>query len=142
MRVVIVIPTYNEADNLIELLSRIQELDVKDLTVLIVDDNSPDGTGQIADLWAERHPDRLQVIKRERKLGLASAYVTGFRRALTAMGADIVMQMDADLSHDPDVIPTFLARVKDAADLVIGSRYAPGGQVDHSWDLGRRLLSR
>ncbi len=139
MKIVVVIPTYNEADNVVELLSRIQSLGINGLTVLIVDDNSPDGTGQIADCWAEKHPGWLHVIHREGKTGLASAYVTGFRRALD-MDAEAVMQMDADLSHDPHTIPAFLAAIQ-SADLVIGSRYVTGGQIDESWGLSRRLLS-
>ena len=135
----VVVPTYNEADNLVELLTQIHALGINGLMVLIVDDNSPDGTGQIADCWAEKHPGKLHVIHRERKLGLASAYVTGFRQALDR-GAEAVMQMDADLSHDPRAIPAFLAAVE-RADLVIGSRYVAGGQIDDSWGLSRRLLS-
>jgi dolichol-phosphate mannosyltransferase len=139
MKTVVVIPTYNEVDNLVELLSQIQSLGIDDLAVLVVDDNSPDGTGQIADCWAEKHPGWLHVIHREGKLGLASAYVTGFRRALD-MGAEAVMQMDADLSHDSHAIPSFLMAIQ-SADLVIGSRYVAGGQIDESWGLSRRLLS-
>lgn len=139
MKTVIVVPTYNEADNLIELLSWIREQGIEELTVLIVDDNSPDGTWQIAERWAGQHPGQMQVIRREKKLGLASAYVTGFHRAL-ALSPEVVIQMDADLSHDPGVIPAFLTAIEDA-DLVIGSRYVPGGKVDESWDLSRRLLS-
>ena len=139
MQTVVVIPTYNEADNLVELLSQIQALGIDDLAVLIVDDSSPDGTGRIADHWAEKCPERLHVIHREGKHGLASAYVTGFHQALD-MGAEFVMQMDADLSHDPHAIPAFLAAIE-RADLVIGSRYVAGGQIDEAWGLSRRLLS-
>jgi len=139
VKTVVVVPTYNEAGNLAELLSQIQVLGVSGLTVLIVDDNSPDGTGQVADHWAEKHPGWLHVIHRKGKLGLASAYVTGFRQALD-MGAEAVMQMDADLSHDPHAIPVFLEAIE-RADLVIGSRYIPRGQLDSSWSLSRRLLS-
>jgi len=139
MQTVVVVPTYNEADNLVELLSQIQALGINDLAVLVVDDNSPDGTRQIADRWAEKEPGWLHVIHRKGKLGLASAYVTGFRQALD-MGAEFVMQMDADLSHDPHAIPAFLAAIE-RADLVIGSRYVSGGQIDESWGPSRRLLS-
>lgn len=139
MKTVVVIPTYNEAGNLAELLSQIQALGISGLTVLIVDDNSSDGTGQIADHWAEKHPGWLHVIHREGKLGLASAYVNGFQQALD-MGAEAVIQMDADLSHDPRAIPVFLEAIE-RADLVIGSRYVTGGQIDSSWSLSRRLLS-
>lgn len=139
VKTVVVIPTYNEAGNLAELLSQIQALGVSGLTVLIVDDNSPDGTGQIAEQWAEKHPGWLHVMHRKGKLGLASAYVTGFHQAL-GMGAEAVIQMDADLSHDPHAIPVFLEAIE-RADLVIGSRYIPGGQIDSSWSLSRRLLS-
>lgn len=139
VKTVVVIPTYNEAGNLAELLSQIHSLGVKGLIVLVVDDDSPDGTGQLADRWAEGHPGWLHVIHREGKLGLASAYTTGFRHVLES-DAEFVVQMDADLSHDPLAIPAFLTAIQNA-DLVIGSRYVAGGQIDSAWGLGRRLLS-
>jgi dolichol-phosphate mannosyltransferase len=139
MRVLIIIPTYNERDNIETLVSQIHEaLPVAD--VLIVDDNSPDGTGQLADSLSDKDP-RLKVLHREGKLGLGTAYLAGFRHALEA-GYDYVFEMDADFSHDPCYLPALLAAVsdEDGADLVIGSRRIPGGGTEN-WGLGRQLLS-
>ncbi|MEA9986147.1 polyprenol monophosphomannose synthase [Subtercola sp. RTI3] len=140
-RVVVVVPTFNERENLPNLISRLKALDVAGLEVLVVDDNSPDGTGQLADEYAAE-PDRfVSVLHRTTKDGLGRAYVAGITRALEA-GADTVIQMDADLSHPPEVIPAMIARLQgsDAA-LVIGSRYVPGGSVDAAWAWSRKTLS-
>ncbi len=107
--------------------------------MLVVDDNSPDGTGEIADRLAAEL-DWVDVLHRERKEGLGPAYIAGFRRAL-ADGADIVMEMDCDFSHDPADVPRLLAAVADGADLALGSRYVPGGGVGN-WGLIRRFVSR
>ncbi len=137
MQTLIVIPTYNERDNIERLVEAILALR-PDVEVLIVDDGSPDGTGEIAEALKERH-SRVHVIHRPCKLGLGTAYLTGFKWAL-ASGFDYVMTMDADFSHHPRHIPRFLAEAQ-THDLVIGSRYiAGGGTLDCS--LGRRLLSR
>lgn len=147
MRVLIIIPTYNERDNIGPLLAQIHEaLPIAD--VLVVDDNSPDGTGQLADELAKKDP-RLKVLHREGKLGLGTAYLTGFRYALDA-GYDFVFEMDADFSHDPCYLPALLAAASEGADgkggpdsgadLVIGSRRIPGGGTEN-WGLGRQLLS-
>ena len=134
----VVLPTYNEAGNIPLLISRLLELPGP-LTVLVVDDASPDGTGLIADRLAAEHPGRVRVIHRAGKLGLGTAYLTGFRRAFE-LGAEGILTMDADFSHDPQYIPALLARSL-TADLVIGSRYvAHGGAVDSP--LVRRLVSR
>lgn len=138
-RLVIVIPTYNEAENLEKLLSALFTLPVDDLGVLVVDDASPDGTGDIADALAARSPGRLQVMHRSGKLGLGTAYISGFRQALS-QGADAVGQMDADFSHDPQKIPFLLDALR-SADVVIGSRYVPGGSLDERWPLWRKGLS-
>jgi dolichol-phosphate mannosyltransferase len=114
-------------------------LGVDGLEILIVDDNSPDGTGKVADELVELYPDRLHVIHRPEKMGLGTAYVEGFRYALEE-GADYVVQMDADFSHSPSYIPQFLERMKDY-DVVVGSRYVEGGMLDERWGWGRRLLS-
>ena len=134
MNVTIVLPTYNEAVNLQLLLPALLQLPVN---VCIVDDASPDGTGRIADEWAAREP-LIHVLHREGKLGLGTAYIAGFKHAL-AHDADAVMTMDADFPHHPRYIPAMLAAI-DHADLVIGSRYVPGGDV--LYPLHRRLLSR
>ena len=137
----LILPTYNEADNLEELVRGVlPQLEGTGLphTVLVVDDGSPDGTGEIADrLAAELAP--VRVLHRARKQGLGRAYLAGFEMALGA-GADLVMEMDADFSHDPADVPRLIAAAG-AADLVLGSRYVPGGGVVN-WGLARRLVSR
>jgi len=134
----IVVPTYNEADNLEPLAAAVRTA-VPDAQLLVVDDGSPDGTGAIADAIAAR--DRaVHVLHRPRKAGLGLAYANGFARALAA-GAGLVVEMDADLSHDPRDLPRLLERARAGADLVLGSRYVAGGGVE-DWDLLRRLISR
>ncbi len=124
MKSVVIVPTYNERDNIDVLLDDLLSLPV-DLSVINVDDNSPDGTGAAADAWAARYPDRVQAIHRAGKLGLGTAYIAGFKRALEA-GFERVMTMDADFSHHPRYIPSLLDLSR-AHDLVIGSRYVAGG---------------
>jgi dolichol-phosphate mannosyltransferase len=134
----VVVPTYNEADNIRPLTAAILEA-MSDATILVVDDSSPDGTGRIADELAT--DPRISVRHRAAKQGLGRAYLDGFGVALGA-GADIVVQMDADFSHDPATLPALVAPLRDGtADLVIGSRYTRGGGVV-DWGLGRRLISR
>lgn len=135
----VIIPTYNEAENLKPLTAELWALPIDDLRVLIVDDNSPDGTGQIADDLAIRNPGRLSVIHRQGKLGLGTAYISGFRQAL-AQGAKAIAQMDADFSHRPSYLPGFLDALEQW-DAVFGSRYVLGGRVDERWSTGRVLLS-
>ncbi|QFZ21284.1 polyprenol monophosphomannose synthase [Saccharothrix syringae] len=138
----VVVPTYNERDNLPVLAGRLLDLGVEGLRLLVVDDDSPDGTGEVADKLAAEHPDRVAVVHREVKDGLGRAYVTGMGRAL-ADGAEVVVQMDADLSHPVEAVPRLLAPLAEgAADFVIGSRYVPGGSLDTSWPWHRRALSR
>ncbi len=134
----IVAPTYNEAGNLEPLIAALRE-HVPDAHVLVVDDASPDGTGDLADAIAARDP-AVEVLHRAGKAGLGMAYVAGFARALAA-GAEYVVEMDADLSHDPRDVPRLLERARAGADLVLGSRYVDGGGV-RDWDLLRRVLSR
>ncbi len=119
MRTTIVLPTYNEAENLPKLVSALFSLPL-DLSVLVVDDNSPDRTGVIADDLAKEHHGNLYVLHRSGKLGLRSAYMEGFQKAFD-LGADAVVQMDADFSHDPAVLPE-MARRLSSCDVVIGSR--------------------
>ncbi len=137
MRVVVIIPTYNEAENLPKLVSALFSLPL-DLHVLVVDDNSPDGTGHIADDLARNDP-RVAVIHRAGKLGLRSAYITGMQQALHD-DADAVVQMDADFSHDPARIPEMAQRIG-SCDVVLGARYVPGGSVDEKWAAWRKGLS-
>jgi dolichol-phosphate mannosyltransferase len=132
MSACVVIPTYEEAGNLPALIAAVRS--ALDCTIGIVDDGSPDGTGALADALAD------WVIHRERKQGLASAYVAGFRRALTE-GAEYVLEMDADFSHDPADLPRLLDAARAGADVVLGSRYVDGGGVE-GMPLHRRLLSR
>ena len=135
----VVLPTYNESDSLPSIAGAILH-HLPAGTLLVVDDSSPDGTGRLADRLAA-DDDRIRVRHRSAKQGLGRAYLDGFRVALDG-GARVVVQMDADWSHDPTVLPALVAPVvEDRADLVIGSRYAPGGGVVE-WGLGRRLISR
>lgn len=124
----VVVPTYNEADNVDELLSELLELPV-DLGVIIVDDNSPDGTGKLADRWAERFPELVHVVHRPGKLGLGTAHIAGLRRGLE-LNARTIMTMDADFSHHPRYIPSMIAKSGEKH-VVIGSRYEPGGGSRH-----------
>ena len=136
--VAVVVPTYNEADNLPLLVDRILRAP-RAVRLIVVDDGSPDGTGAVAARLAERTPGSIELVRREEKLGLGTAYRAGFERAL-ATGADCVVQMDADLSHDPDSLAARLSELADA-DVVVGSRYCRGGSVDPEWGQARRLLS-
>lgn len=140
-RLTVVVPTYNEATSLPRLVRRLLALPLTALTVLVVDDNSPDGTGAIAEELALEYPGRVQVVHRPGKEGLGRAYVVGLSQAL-ADGADFVAQMDADLSHPPEALPGLLGTLLSTrAGLVIGSRYVPGGELDEAWPLYRRILS-
>jgi dolichol-phosphate mannosyltransferase len=134
----VVLPTYDEADNLEPLVAALLDVLPAGAGVLVVDDASPDGTGEIADRLAAVEP-RVEVLHRPGKGGLGPAYVAGFRRALDD-GAELIVQMDADFSHDPADVPRLIAATCNA-DLVLGSRYVPGGGVA-DWGLGRRLISR
>jgi len=136
LKAFVVIPTYNEQDNLQRLIEQVLAQDAS-LQVLVVDDNSPDGTGQLADELS-RSNERIHVLHRPAKLGLGSAYRDGFRRAME-LGADLLIEMDADFSHDPSVLPLFLEQIK-THDLVIGSRYLNGISVVN-WPLRRLMLS-
>ena len=137
--VIVVVPTFNEAENLERLVNDLLALSVDGLEVLVVDDNSPDGTGKIADNLNGSTQGRVHALHRAGKQGLGTAYVAGFKWAL-ANGKDIVIQMDADFSHDPKYIPDMLDALK-TCDAVFGSRYTKGGRLDERWSVGRRLLS-
>jgi dolichol-phosphate mannosyltransferase len=136
MRIIAVIPTYNEAENLPVLVPRLLECDPR-LEALIVDDNSPDGTGKLAEELALGSP-RVHVLHRPQKQGLGPAYRAGFRRALE-LDADVILQMDADFSHPPDAVPTLLAELE-SHDVVLGSRYLNGITVVN-WPIERILIS-
>ena len=137
-RAVVVIPTYNERENLERIIEQVLAQDSR-LEVLVVDDNSPDGTGRLADEIAARNP-RVHVLHRPKKLGLGKAYLDGFRWALQHRQYAFVFEMDADFSHDPKHLPEFLAAIENA-DLVIGSRYRFGKVTVVNWPIGRLLLS-
>jgi dolichol-phosphate mannosyltransferase len=135
-QVTVVVPTYNERENLPHLLAAIA---LQGHRVVVVDDNSPDGTGKLAEELGERIGG-IEVLHRPGKQGLGKAYGAGFRRALDA-GASVVVQMDADFSHNPEDLPRLTAEIEAGADLVIGSRYVPGGATP-DWPGRRRLISR
>ena len=134
-RVVVCLPTYNERENLEPMLRALGD---KGVRVLVIDDSSPDGTGELADRLAGEL-DYVEVLHRERKEGLGPAYLAGFRRAL-ADGAELVLEMDCDFSHDPDDVPRLIAGAEERADVVLGSRYVKGGGV-RNWGLLRRAIS-
>jgi dolichol-phosphate mannosyltransferase len=138
VRSVVVLPTYNEADNIADMLAAVRSA-APDTDVMVVDDNSPDGTGALADAAAARL-GRVQVVHRQGKAGLGSAYRHGFGLAFH-QGYDVIVSMDCDFSHDPMVIPEMLRLIESGADVVVGSRYVPGGGTVH-WPLHRRVLSK
>jgi dolichol-phosphate mannosyltransferase len=138
MQIVIVLPTYNEAENLPKLVSVLFSLPLE-LNVLVVDDHSPDGTGKIAEELSKQYHGKVTVLRRAGKLGLRSAYIEGFHKTFE-MGADAIVQMDADFSHDPAVLAEMSKRLT-SCDVVIGSRYVKGGSLDERWPLWRKALS-
>jgi len=139
LKTTIVIPTYNESDNLRNMVAALFAQPINDLHLIIVDDNSPDGTGAIADELVAERPLNIKIVHRSGKQGLGTAYAQGFQIAL-ADGADVIVQMDADFSHSPDYVPQLIAKL-DEYDVVIGSRYVEGGQVDERWSWWRYFLS-
>jgi len=138
MRSVIVLPTYNEAENIVDFLHAVRAA-APHADILVVDDNSPDGTGELAGKIAAED-GHVRVLHREAKVGLGAAYRHGFSVAFE-QGYDVIVSMDSDFSHDPSLIPSMLDRIEAGADLVIGSRYVPGGGTVN-WPIHRRLLSR
>lgn len=137
-KTMVVLPTYNEAENLPLMVDALLALPTA-LSILIVDDSSPDGTGQLADSLAQAHPGRIFVLHRKNKEGLGAAYRAGFKRALET-DADYIIQMDCDFSHQPQYVPAMVEAAAQA-DLVLGSRYIKGGGVDESWSFYRKALS-
>ena len=135
MKAVVCLPTYNERENLERMVAALAD---KGVSVLVIDDNSPDGTGRLADQLAARN-GHVAVLHRERKEGLGPAYLAGFKRVLDDPEAKLVLEMDADFSHDPNDVPRLIEAARDA-DLVLGSRYVEGGSVG-SWGLVRRFVS-
>jgi dolichol-phosphate mannosyltransferase len=139
MRATVCLPTYNERENLPRMIEALRPVLRDDDRVLVIDDNSPDGTGEVADALAAAHPF-VAVLHRPHKEGLGRAYIAGFERAL-AEGAELVLEMDCDFSHDPADVPRLIEAAENGADLVLGSRYVPGGGT-RNWGLARRLISR
>lgn len=141
MKLTVVLPTYNEAENLPPMIEALLALEIPDteLSILVVDDNSPDGTGKIADEFVAEFPHQVRVLHRQGKEGLGKAYLAGFSTALQN-GAEAVLQMDCDFSHQPHYIPQMVEKLKHY-DVVLGSRFAKGGSVDERWAWWRKLLS-
>lgn len=139
LKTTVIIPTYNEAENLPRLVPALFSLPLADLNLLIVDDNSPDGTGKLAEQLATDHPGRMRVHHRTGKSGLGTAYITGFRLAIED-GAQAICQMDADFSHPPEKLVELHDKLGNY-DLVQGSRYITGGSVDAQWPMWRKGLS-
>lgn len=140
-RITVITPTYNERESLQELVERIHALAIPNLEIIVVDDNSPDGTGKLADDLAKKYP--LRVIHRAAKEGLGKAYIHAFSELLALpdeLCPEYIIQMDADLSHNPADIPRFFEKIT-TCDMVLGSRYMPGGSVE-KWNWSRRLISR
>ena len=139
MKPLIILPTYNEAENIVEVLERIAEA-LPSADVLVVDDGSPDGTADMAEHWGAENGGRVEVLRRGAKAGLGSAYRAGFAHGL-AHGYDALIEMDSDLQHDPAALPSLVSAVEAGADLAIGSRYVPGGHIP-DWPKHREWLSR
>ncbi len=141
-KVMVVLPTYNEKENIREIAAALFDLDIPNFHLLIVDDNSPDGTGNIAEALTRqaRYQGKMYVLHRPEKQGLGPAYKQGFKQALS-LGAEIIIQMDADFSHQPKYIPQMLEQAR-RHDIVLGSRYVKGGSVDEQWGFLRQWLSR
>ncbi len=137
-KITVIIPTYNEAENLPKLVSALFSLPL-DIHLLIVDDNSPDGTGALADKLAKEHPNKIEVMHRPGKLGLRSAYLNGFQKILTS-DTQAIVQMDADFSHDPTTL-IGMSKMLNSYDVILGSRYTTGGSVDKNWPRWRKYLS-
>jgi dolichol-phosphate mannosyltransferase len=140
LKTTIIVPTYNEAENLEKLVAAVLALPLPDLNMLIVDDNSPDGTGEMAEKLGVQYDGRVKVLHRAGKLGLGTAYIEGFKFCIKD-GAEAIGQMDADFSHPIEKIVE-LAETLESCDVVIGSRYVPGGSLDERWPIWRKALSR
>lgn len=138
-KVMVVIPTYNEINNLPKISGELFALNIPNFEILVVDDNSPDGTGQKAEELRAHYDELVHVLHRQEKNGLGPAYLAGFKKALE-LGADLIIQMDADGSHQPKYLPTMI-EMSQKYDLVLGSRFMRGGGVDERWHWTRKLLS-
>ena len=139
LKVAVVVPTYNESETLPQLIEKVVAQGIDGLGFIVVDDGSPDGTGAVADGLADEFAGVFIVLHREGKQGLGTAYMAGFQTALDA-GAQNIVEMDADLSHPPEVLPGLIAEL-DEADVAVASRYTPGGGVDPGWSWARKQIS-
>jgi dolichol-phosphate mannosyltransferase len=139
MKTIVVIPTYNESENVSPMTQALLGLGLQDLQVIFVDDQSPDGTGDIIDILVAENPGQVHAMHRTGPRGLGVAYKDGFRWALD-QGADVIVQMDCDFSHSPSDVPRLLEHIPEY-DVVVGSRYTSGGKTDEDWGFGRVLLS-
>lgn len=146
LSVCIIIPTYNEAHNIKKLLNQIftnekSQTGNDSISVLVVDDNSPDGTAEIVQKYMKQNA-QVHILSRVQKEGLGAAYIAGMQHAMNNLNPDVIMEMDADFSHDPKSIFDLLARIHEGADFVIGSRYIKGGSIPEDWSMHRRLISK
>jgi dolichol-phosphate mannosyltransferase len=139
LKITVITPTYNEAENLPKLVSALFSLPL-DIHLLIVDDNSPDGTGDVANKLTKEYPNKIEVMHRPGKMGLRSAYLNGFQKIIENSNTQAVVQMDADFSHDPKALVE-MSKLLETYDIVLGSRYVTGGAVDKDWPLWRKYLS-
>ena len=144
-RAIVIIPTYNERENITRLLSVLLDVFKKvpshyDMSVLVVDDSSPDGTSAVVRPFIEKHK-QVHLLVNQTKEGLGAAYLGGMKEAFGPLKADVVFEFDADFSHDPEKIPLFLQKIDEGYDMVLGSRYIPGGSIPQNWGLHRKLLS-
>jgi dolichol-phosphate mannosyltransferase len=138
--VCVVVPTYNESENVLKLVKEVRAAGIQGLTLLIVDDSSPDGTGDAVRGLSTREP-WVRLLSRKGKMGIGSAYQDGFREALSTTQASVVVEMDADLQHPPSAVPSLVRAVEEGADVAVGSRYVRGGSVT-GWSLWRRGVSK
>lgn len=144
MLISVVIPTYNEKENLNVLVDRLMEVFSSNKingNIVIVDDNSPDGTGELADELAVHYKPQVHVIHRSGKLGIGTAHIAGFKYSLSKLDADLIFSMDSDLSHNPEYLPNFVKLHDQGYDVVVGSRYIKGGGVKN-WGMHRRIVSK
>jgi dolichol-phosphate mannosyltransferase len=143
MKLVIILPTYNERDNIVRLLDLLHEIlsdvDLYDISYLVVDDTSPDGTKEVVITYQKKHADVFVISGA--KEGLGKALLRGMTHAVEEMHADVILQMDADLSHDPKAIPKFLTAISKGSDFVIGCRYIKGGSIPENWGFHRKIFS-
>ena len=140
LKTCVIVPTYNEKENVAHLVEAIEGIHYPDLTVLFVDDGSPDGTADEVRRMAQSSP-WVKLLTRDRKMGIGSAYQSGFKEAILDYGADVLVEMDADLQHPPSALPSLIEAIKGGADVAVASRYLPGGGIPQ-WSRLRRIVSR